>query len=609
MSKFGEQRRIGIHVQPPGQFMISSGAYAPMEENRMKLSSEWASRHKKTFAAGVSACFIAGALFAGQARASILPPNDLHLQDNIHSLANMTEQEFNTIVNTIIDYYRPIVTARGARLVSNNLWSDPTVNASAQQSGSTWIINMYGGLARRAEVTPDGFAMVVCHELGHHLGGFPFYGDKDWAASEGQSDYFATQSCAREIWRNQTEENARFRSTVGEFEKSKCDTAWSDVNDQNLCYRTAAAGHSLATLLGALRSSNDRPRFDTPDRNVVTRTYTAHPQAQCRLDTYFSGALCPVSFDKNQIPGRNTSGGQTSQAAELSASAQSCMTAAGYSAGVRPLCWFKPQLEFLAIQYSDVRYEERAGNGNGVIEPGETAEAFFKLANKALKPTTNIQGRLSSSSAQVQILEAATSFSDMNAGETSEAKAPVVFKLNSAAQCGDKVPLSLKATSDQGTVDLSQQLQLGRVEQSLQGSVSTPVDIPDNDPMGIVSTLESQDQGTASALTVRLDIEHPYVRDLRVSLVSPEGREIRVYPLSGSLNGKRTSKTDGRSDTGIHEDIQVESRVEKLSGTWRLKVKDVAARDVGTLEGWSVTAAKNLCDGQTQWASKRAARK
>jgi len=593
--------------------MISSGASAPMEEHRMKLSSEWAKKssrtNKKSIGLGVSACLIAGALFTGEARASILPPNDLHLQDNVHSLANMTEQEFNTIVNTIIDFYKPIVTARGARLVSNNLWSDPTVNASAQQSGSTWIINMYGGLARRAEVTPDGFAMVVCHELGYHLGGFPFYGDKDWAASEGQSDYFATQSCAREIWKNQLEENARHRATVGEFEKNKCDTAWSDVNDQNLCYRTSAAGHSLATLLGALRSSNNRPRFDTPDRSVVTRTYTAHPEAQCRLDTYFSGALCPVNFDKNQIPGRNTSGGQTGESAELAASAQSCMTAAGYSSGVRPLCWFKPKLEFLAIQYSDVRYQERSGNGNGVIEPGETAEAFFKLANKALKPTTNIQGLLSTSSPSVNIIEAATSFSDMNAGETSEAKSPVVFKVAQNSTCGDKVALSLKATSDQGTVDLSQQLQLGRTEQSVQGAVTSSISIPDNDPVGIVSAFESQDQGSASALTVRLDIEHPYVRDLRVSLVSPEGREIRVYPVSGSLNGKRTSKNDGRSDTGIHEDIQVESRVEQLSGTWKLKVKDVAARDVGTLEGWSVTASKNMCDGQTQWASKRAARK
>jgi subtilisin-like proprotein convertase family protein len=549
---------------------------------------------------------IAGMMCAAHAQASILPPNNLHLQDNVHSLANMTEQEFNSIINNIIDLYRPIVAARGARLVTNNLWTDSTVNASAQQSGTNWIINMYGGLARRAEVTPDGFAMVVCHELGHHLGGFPFYGDSDWASSEGQSDYFATQSCAREIWRNQKTENARFRQLVGAFEKQKCDAAWSKVEDQDLCYRTAAAGHSLATLLGALRSSTNLPRFDTPDQRKVNSTYTGHPDAQCRLDTYFSGALCKVAFDRNQIPGRSTSGGQTSLNAELVASNQSCMTAAGYDVGVRPLCWFKPKLDFLAIQYSDVRYQEQAGNSNGYIEPGETVEAFFKLANKAVKATTNIQGVLSSPSTKVQVIERSTSFGDMNAGETSDAKSPVVFKVANDALCGEKITLSLKASSDQGATDLTRELQLGRVEMSEQGTVNAQASIPDNDLRGIESALESQDRGSASAIDVRLDIDHPYVRDLRVSLVSPEGKELRVYPDVNSLKGRRTSKNDGRSDTGIRETIRVNSRVEKLGGTWKLRVKDVAARDVGTLLSWGVTAAKNQCDGLTTWASRRA---
>jgi len=552
---------------------------------------------------GFSAGLIAGVLFAQGARASILPPNNLYLQDNVNALANMTEQDFNTIINNIVDYYRPIVAARGGRLMSNNLWTDPTVNASAQQSGTSWILNMYGGLARRPEVTSDGFAMVVCHELGHHLGGFPFYGDRDWAASEGQADYFATQSCAREIWRTQTAENARFRTLVGDFEKKKCDAAWSRPDDQDLCYRTAAAGQSLATLLGALRTGSTPPRFDTPDTHKVAVTYTGHPEAQCRLDTYFNGALCGVSFDKNQIPGRNPDGGQLGQDAELSASKASCMTAAGYTSGVRPLCWFKPNLEFLAIQYSDVRYQEQNGNGNGVIEPGETVEAFFKLSNKAIKATTNIQGVLSSSSAKVAIVEGNTSFSDMNVGETSEAKSPLVFKVSASAACGEKVPLTLKASSDQGAVDLSRELQLGRIEVSEQGSVNAQVNIPDNDPVGIESTFESQDQGSASSLQVRLDIDHPYVRDLRVSLVSPDGKELRVYPDLNSLKGRRSSKTDGRSDTGIHETIQVNSRVEKLGGVWKLKVRDVAARDVGTLLGWGVTAAKNQCDGLTRWVS------
>ena len=566
-------------------------------------------RRSPWFRSGVSACLIAGAMFAKTANASILPPNNLHLQDNLYSLANMTEQDFNRIINSIMNIYKPIVAAKGATLKSNNLWSDATVNASAQQVGNNWIVNMYGGLARRAEVTADGFAMVVCHELGHHLGGFPFYGDTDWAASEGQSDYFATQSCSREIWKNELAENARFRSLVGDYEKSKCDAMWSKTEDQDLCYRTAAAGQSLATLLGALRSGSTPPRFDTPDPRKVSSTYTGHPDAQCRLDTYFSGALCPVSFDRNIIPGRSTTGGQTSQAAELKASASSCMTAAGYAGGVRPLCWFKPKLEFLAIQYSDSRYVERVGNNNGVVEPGEIIEAFVTLANKAVSPTTNIEAQLNSSTAKLQVIEQKAQFADMVSGEVSESKSPFVFQVADTAQCGEKLPYVIKAKSDQGGTELLREVLLGRLVTSALGSVDSQTNIPDNDLNGIESSLASNANGTASSFTVRLDIEHPYVRDLRVSVYSPEGKEHRIYPNANSLKGRRTSKTDGRLDTGIHETIEVNSRVENIAGTWKLKVKDVAARDVGTLQGWGVTASKNQCDGQTKWAIRGSRRK
>ena len=61
-------------------------------------------------------------------------------------------------------------------------------------------------------MTPDGFALVLCHELGHHLAGNPRV--QAWAANEGQSDYFSTQSCARELWSGETAENAKAALTV-----------------------------------------------------------------------------------------------------------------------------------------------------------------------------------------------------------------------------------------------------------------------------------------------------------------------------------------------------------------------------------------------------------
>lgn len=266
-----------------------------------------------------------GLLFSGLAFASILPPNDLHLQDDItRKDANLTEARFLELSEQVMAYYRPIVESHGGVLNLDANWRDSTVNAYANRTGSTWNVAMFGGLARRPEVTEDGYQLVVCHELGHHLAGFPTYGFGNWASSEGQSDYFATQACARNIWGDDVATNANFRTTATASAKSECNAAWTTENEQNLCYRIQAAGYSLASLLGGAT-------YARRDSNVVRSTVTSHPASQCRFDTYRAGGLCTVDFDENTIP-RTLSDIKDS----------SCVRSAGYTIEARPVCWYKP---------------------------------------------------------------------------------------------------------------------------------------------------------------------------------------------------------------------------------------------------------------------------
>lgn len=288
-----------------------------------------------------SVCFAAP--LAGQSGVrSFMPENRLNLRDNPNRIANITEEQFNQIIDDIMKLYVPIAKAHGAELVVDKNWKDNTVNAYASQSGKTWKVAMFGGLARRPEVTPDGFAMVVCHELGHHFGGYAFYGS-DWASSEGNSDYFATQTCAKMIWGNQQPLNrrwARFDDTPASV-KEKCAAAWKDENARGWCHRTAIAGLSLANLLAALEGGGKAPKFETPDPSTVNRTSTTHPHAQCRLDTYFQGALCTKIYDPKVIPGRGNSSGQSSAAAETVSAQYSCYAQEKFQIGIRPSCWFK----------------------------------------------------------------------------------------------------------------------------------------------------------------------------------------------------------------------------------------------------------------------------
>lgn len=272
-----------------------------------------------------------------------LPPNNLHLQDS-GRVANITEQRFNQIIDEVIAIWSPVAAAKGILLKVDKRWSDPTVNASASQSGKTWLVSMYGGLARRPEVSEDGFALVVCHELGHHFGGYSFYGRAEWASAEGESDYFATNACAKYLWGNQIQRNALYKRLRGTppIVQQACDAVWNgNPNAQAWCIRTSLGGHSLATLLGALNGGKTPPAFETPDQKAVSKTVVSHPQAQCRLDTYFAGALCTQKWDINVIPSKGFSGGQDTPAAEKEAMKYSCFQATGFKVGSRPACWFK----------------------------------------------------------------------------------------------------------------------------------------------------------------------------------------------------------------------------------------------------------------------------
>lgn len=270
---------------------------------------------------------LTGFAVSGSAMAhDFLPPNNLDLQDDVNFAGGISEADFNAVIDQAEAYYASVFAGHGGTLRVERKWRDGTVNASAMRMGRTWVVNMYGGLARRPEVTKDGFAMVLCHEIGHHVAGFPF--SSSWAANEGQSDYFALQSCARELWGKETELNAKAAASVPEAGKKLCDARFQKTDDQNLCYRQMAAGVSLATLLGNLGGDRN-VSIDTPDQSEVDSTDDQHPAAQCRLDTYVAGTLCTVKFDPNSIP-------QT----EAQSNKVSC--GADDARATRPRCWFAP---------------------------------------------------------------------------------------------------------------------------------------------------------------------------------------------------------------------------------------------------------------------------
>ncbi len=262
----------------------------------------------------------------------IAEENTMHIGVNDKN-ANKTidETAFNSVLDRIEALYTPDFAARGKRLDVVRKWDDGTVNAYAQQSGNTWKITMFGGLARHVEATADAFAAVACHELGHHIGGAPKKGSiwgSSWASNEGQSDYFATSKCMRKFMEVDDNQAVVAAMEIPQVVTDRCEASFANAEEIAMCQRGAMAGEALAKLLNSLRTGSDPVAFTTPDRAVVSSTNHNHPAAQCRLDTYFAGAIC----DQDASIDPDSSDAKTGY----------CMRVDGYQDGTRPLCWFKP---------------------------------------------------------------------------------------------------------------------------------------------------------------------------------------------------------------------------------------------------------------------------
>jgi hypothetical protein len=262
----------------------------------------------------------------------IFPPNKLYLPLSDKN-EGLSELQYNEVIHKVEKFYIPLARDFDASLKIERKWSSGTVNAGTYRDigNKQWIINLYGGLARHPLITEDAYALVICHEIGHHIGGAPkkTIDEKPfWASSEGQADYWATLKCLRRIFKDEDNDFAIQNFSVPSVVSKGCEQSFPEKKANSICIRLAMAGHALAKISASIRTT-PIPEFETPDVSIVTQNFDQHPVPQCRLDSYFQGALCPQDFKES-----------VSQEDERKGT---CYTQNFDKTGRRPLCWFGPK--------------------------------------------------------------------------------------------------------------------------------------------------------------------------------------------------------------------------------------------------------------------------
>ena len=103
------------------------------------------------------------------------------------------------------------------------------------------------------------------------------------------------------------------------------------------------------------------------------------------------------------------------------------------------------------------------------------------------------------------------------------------------------------------------------------------VQIPDLSTVESPITIAACPGNASAAATVEVHIVHTYIGDLVVSLVAPDSSSYVLHNRAGG------------STDNIDQTYTVNVSAEPANGTWKLRVQDAAAADVGRIDSWSVS--------------------
>ncbi|OPY52820.1 MAG: Proprotein convertase P-domain protein [Methanosaeta sp. PtaU1.Bin112] len=115
-------------------------------------------------------------------------------------------------------------------------------------------------------------------------------------------------------------------------------------------------------------------------------------------------------------------------------------------------------------------------------------------------------------------------------------------------------------------------------------SVSSEM-IPDNSTTGLTNTITLNQEGNVKQLVVEVDISHNNISNLRVELTSPGGKRAILHNRTGIGKKDLVMRFDSKSMASL-----VPLLGQSIKGKWTLKIRDLARRDTGMLNKWSLEA-------------------
>lgn len=108
--------------------------------------------------------------------------------------------------------------------------------------------------------------------------------------------------------------------------------------------------------------------------------------------------------------------------------------------------------------------------------------------------------------------------------------------------------------------------------------------IPDDNDVGVASSISVPNRGKLAAIRLAVDISHTYRGDLKVDLASPSGPSAVLHESQGGQMQDLHLRLDSSDDGSPLAAFGGES----IEGDWQLTVRDLLADDRGRLDEWTL---------------------
>lgn len=216
-----------------------------------------------------------------------------HSSAQAASSSALKEDAVQKLGEEIVSLYEPLFDAEKRSVFFVNDWTAEYAGKRAglaamkRESAEYFSLILNGKEARKAKLSLDSLAVVLCHEIGHMRGRIR---TTDWSAVEGEADYFAAKDCLKKLFGRQAPQDwwlANQKRITPELAEILENSGLKTLEEKAVAARTILAGQES---LEKLEKTKIALRLK-PESSIAAEILDDYPSVENRMRTYLHGAL------------------------------------------------------------------------------------------------------------------------------------------------------------------------------------------------------------------------------------------------------------------------------------------------------------------------------